>query len=390
MSPRTPDGRAWFSVAALLTVVALLVSAGLLFVLDRSVGVRASAIFSTAIGIYPQSEVRVLGVPVGVVDEVIPQGTTVRVDFHVRSDVQIPADALALVVAPSIIADRAIQLAPAYTGGPTLADGAVIPPERTAVPPEFDDLLTAVQELTTSLGPQGVNRDGALSEVLRVGADNLAGNGQRLNTTLDNASRAINTLSTSREDLFGTVRNLQEFTTNLKRNDAAVREFTRQFAEVNRFLVGEREDLGETVRLLSEVLGEVAVFVRDNRSRIDANAEQLADVLETVNGERLALEQILDTAPMGLSNLVDTYNAQSGTLNTRNAALATALCEVFGNGGGLGVPLPGLPPELLEVLLPGTDGQGACTQASAALPISVPSPPPPLGPPLGQQSDGDR
>lgn len=54
---------------------------------------RITAYFSSAVGIYSGGDVRVLGVPVGTVDEVVPQGKDVRVTMSVERDTQVPADA---------------------------------------------------------------------------------------------------------------------------------------------------------------------------------------------------------------------------------------------------------------------------------------------------------
>ncbi|WP_445185799.1 MCE family protein [Pseudonocardia sp. Cha107L01] len=329
MTPRTSRGSAWFSTIAFLCVVALVVVAALAFVMNRPSGTKYSAMLSTVIGLYPGSDVRVLGVPVGRIDSVEPQGQLVKVNFEVNSRTKVPAGAMAAVVAPTVVADRYLQLTPVYTGGPTMAPGTVIPKERTASPAEFDDLLASAQKLSTSLGPQGVNSNGALSDALHTLALNLNGNGKQLNTTLDNTAQAINTLSASRDNLAGTVQNLASFTTNLKQNDGKVREFTHQFAQVSRYLADERQNLGETLKQLSETLGDVAKFVHDNRSEIRSNVDKLGEIVGTVNGERLALEQVLDTAGPGLDGLVNAYNASSGTLDTRPDLVASLLCSVY-------------------------------------------------------------
>jgi len=335
VSPRTARGSAWFSTVAFLCVVALVVVAALAFAMNRPSATRYSAMLPTVIGLYPGADVRVLGVPVGNVVAVEPQGQLVRVDFEVNRGTKVPAGAMAAVVAPTVVADRYLQVAPVYTGGPTLAPGAVIPRERTASPAEFDDLLASAQKLSTSLGPQGVNSTGALSEALHTFALNLAGNGQQINTTLDNTAQAINTLSASRDNLAGTVQNLQSFTTNLKQDDGKVRDFTHQFAQVNDYLAGERENLGKTLKELSETLGDVAKFVHDNRDGIRSNVDKLGDILATINAERLSLEQGLDTAPLGLDGLVNAYNASSGTLDTRPDLLGSLLCSLYNQLGGL-------------------------------------------------------
>jgi virulence factor Mce-like protein len=315
------------NIIALLIVAAIIAAVVVVFSTTQS-GTKYSAIFDNVIGVYPESDVRVLGVKVGTVDSVQPEGTHVRVDFHVSGQ-KLPADAKALVVIPTVVADRYIQITPAYAGGPVLPPGTVIPNSRTGSPAEYDDLLAAAQKLSLSLGPKGVNKNGALSEALTTLSRNLNGNGQRLNTALDNASQAINTLSASRNDLAGTIRGLQSFTTNLKQNDPQVRAFTLQFAQVNHYLAGEREDLGRALHDLSEVLGEVASFVRDNRHEIRNNVDQLSDVLDTINANRLQLDQVLDVAQLPLDGLANAYNASSGTLDTRTQPLSTLLCTIF-------------------------------------------------------------
>lgn len=345
MTSATPARRAWITTVAIIAVVVLLVAAGLVYLFNRTGGRSYSAMMTSVVGMYPGADVRVLGVPVGAVDYVRPEGRLVRVGFHVDDDVQVPAGALAAIVAPTVVADRYLQLAPAYTGGPTLPEGSVIPKERTAVPAEFDDLLSSVQKLSTALGPQGVNNAGALSDALSTFAKNLQGNGQLAHTSLDNFSQAITTLSASRNDLAGTVNNLQSFTTNLKQNDQQVRAFTEQFAQVNGYLAGERKDLGESLHELSTVLGELAKFIHDNRAGIRTNVDKLSDILETVNKQRRGVEQLLDTAPTALSGLLNGYNASSGTLDTRLNALQSLLCtlnNIPAIGTVLATMVPGL------------------------------------------------
>lgn len=100
---------------------------------DRARTVHAD--FGYINGIYPGSKVTVLGVPVGRVTAVTPQGTTVRVTMTLPDDVALPADPDAYVVSPALISDRSVELGPAYSGsGPTLADGHVIPADHSHSP----------------------------------------------------------------------------------------------------------------------------------------------------------------------------------------------------------------------------------------------------------------
>jgi ABC-type transporter Mla subunit MlaD len=245
--------------------------------------------------------------------------------------------------------------------------GAVIPASRTASPAEFDDLLASTEKLSDALGPNGVNRTGALSDALHTAAANLNGNGQNINTTLGNLSKAVTTLSANRGNLAGTVTNLQRFTGTIKDDDGQVRAFTEQFAQVSGYLSDERKDLGETLRELADTLDEVRDFVKDNRSDLRRNVDQLSDVLRTVNHEKLSLDQTLTTAPMGLDGLVNSYDAASGTLHTRPALIPTILCALFGlfPAALQSALLPVLGP-LLNAIIPG--GVASCpTLASTPL-----------------------
>jgi virulence factor Mce-like protein len=280
--------------------------------------------FERTIGLYEQSDVRILGVRVGQVTRIEPDGDGVRVEIEYDDKYDIPADAQALVVAPSIVADRYVQLSPAYTGGPVLADGAMIDIENTQVPLELDDVQASLNDLNLALGPEGANRDGALSDLISVSAQNLEGNGALFNTTLEGFSQFVTTLSGQRDDLFGTVNNLQQFTSTIAGSDDVVRAFNRDLAVVADQLAGEREDLARAVRQLSIALGDVAAFVAENRESLTTNVTGLADATEALVSRQIELEEFLDTAPGALSNLQLAYNPEFATLDTRDNGPAQA------------------------------------------------------------------
>ncbi|MEA2346162.1 MAG: phospholipid/cholesterol/gamma-HCH transport system substrate-binding protein, partial [Thermoanaerobaculia bacterium] len=117
--------------------------------------VQVSGVFERANGLYPGDDVRILGVSVGKVDQVTPRGSDVKIDFHYDRGYRVPGNAMAAIVAPSLVSGRYIQLAPAYRGGPVMGDGAIIPLERTAVPVEWDQIQSELTSLSQALGPNG-------------------------------------------------------------------------------------------------------------------------------------------------------------------------------------------------------------------------------------------
>ncbi|GAA6524278.1 MCE family protein [Intrasporangium sp. DVR] len=279
-----------------------------------------SADFTRAVGLYPGSDVRILGVKVGQVDAVEPQGRHVHVTFSVDGRHRIPADAKAAIVAPSLVSDRYVQLLPVWSGGPQLADGTRIPLSRTAVPVELDRVSQSLDDLMVALGPDGANRDGALSALLETSAANLDGNGDRFHQTVRDLSAAVTTLSDHRGDVFGTVKNLQTFTTMLADNNAAVRRLNSDLATVALQLREERDNLRGALEHLGVALDEVSTFVKDNRSLIKADVDGLVSVTSSLVEQRQALAEALENAPAALSNLSNAYHPETGTLDTRNNA----------------------------------------------------------------------
>ncbi|MBY6413555.1 MCE family protein [Rhodococcus sp. BP-252] len=304
-------------VIAAVVIVALVVAAGLWWLFTRAGATNITAYFDKSVGIYEGSDVRVLGVAVGEVTSVTPQGDQVEVQMRVKRGIDIPADAKAAQITPSLVSDRYIQLAPAYSGGDTMASGAVIPRDRTATPVEVDQIYASIDELSTALGPEGANKDGALTDLVNTGAANLDGNGEALGDSITQLSEASRTLNESRGDLFDTVKNLQTFVSALAANDQQVRNFNNQLSDLTSFLNGEREDLGAALNQLSITLGDVAGFVADNRDQLVQAADGLVQPTQTLADGKESLVETLTLLPLAISNLVNAYDAESGTLASR-------------------------------------------------------------------------
>lgn len=310
--------RTGLQIAGLVAVIAVLLGAGA-YVALRPPGISLTAYFTSADAVFQDNSVRVLGVEVGRITKVTPQGTQVRVDMTIDDpDLKLPADVNAVVISPSLVTGRYVQLTPTYKPGqPELQDKAVIPKERTRVPLGVDDLTRTATTLSQALGPNGANSKGALSDLLNVGAANLDGNGDAVNKTINNLGQLSGTLADSRKELFGTVTQLQQFVSTIAKNDAQVREFNARLADVSGFLADERGDLGAAVSELSVALVDVANFIHDNRDALKGDVDKLVDVTAVLVKQQKALAETFDVAPAALNNLANTYNGSSGTLDTR-------------------------------------------------------------------------
>ncbi|MFM6851045.1 MAG: MCE family protein, partial [Terrabacter sp.] len=200
--------------------------------------------FPRTVSVYEGSEVRVLGVPVGTVDRVEPTGIDVTVTMSYDDDVKLPADAKAVIIAPSVVGDRYVQLTPAYSGtGDVLTDGAELGVDQTSEPLELDQIYDSLDRLNVALGPRGANKSGALSDLLAVTADNFGGQGTTFRQTIKDFSRLSDTLAGNSDELFGSVKALDGFMSTLAENDQTVRQFNQSLADVSTMLDGERQEL---------------------------------------------------------------------------------------------------------------------------------------------------
>ncbi|MEU9980842.1 MCE family protein [Streptomyces sp. NPDC050856] len=299
-----------------LVLVAVAAASGVL-ALDDSDTTRLTARFDRVTGVYEGSDLRVLGVKVGTVGPVRPKGKEVEVTLLLDEDVRVPAGAHAVVVAPSVVADRYIQLAPAYTGGPEIQDGAVLPAARNATPLEIDQLYASITELSEALGPRGANSRGALARLFDTGAANLKGNGKAMGDSIEQFGKAAKTLDSSSDDLFDTLTALQSFTTMLKNNDGDVRQAERQLAAVTGFLADDKENLGAALKELGLALGQVKTFVREHRGSLRKNVDTLIPITRTLVDQRASLAELLDTAPLAAGNVLRAYDPLNRTLNGR-------------------------------------------------------------------------
>lgn len=328
---------------AVLVVLAVVVLSTALAAGLESVSPKNSeyqARFPRAVGLYEGSPVSVLGVQVGDVTSINPDGTSVVVTFELSTEVDIPADARAVIVAPTLVSDRKLELTPVYDGGPVLRPGSEIPLERTAVPVEIDQILGAVQEVSSALGPQGANRSGALDELVRAGARVLDGNGRRLNATVSELSAALDVTAGSGDELAVSLTNLAQLSRALVASDRPVRRLAATLQQVSASLAVQREALVGTVDGLALAMREVRLLVRESGPSLTRNVAGLLDVTRTLLKEEQALRETLNTAPVALQNFIGTFDPQTSALTARiavNGTLTTdpslLLCQLISSNG---------------------------------------------------------
>lgn len=303
----------WVFIVAAVAVVAL-VATGAWSGISKIWTTQITAYFPSTTGLYEGDDVRVLGVQVGDIDSIEPGSDRVKVKMSINRGVDLPADARAVIVSPSLVSARFIQIAPAYTGGAKLEDGAEIGLDRTAVPVEWDDIKAELSKLATTLGPVGEDQQGSFGRFVNTAGANLDGNGERMRDTLRELSATMSTLSDGRTDLFGTIRNLQKFVDALSSSNEQIVQFGGRLASVSSVLAGVSSDLGAGLDNLDTALVDVRRFLDGNGAQLTEGVQRLAEVTQILADKRPELEQVLHSGPTALVNFYQIYKPAQGTL----------------------------------------------------------------------------
>ncbi|HET8603615.1 MAG TPA: MCE family protein [Marmoricola sp.] len=340
---------------AVAAVAAVLLLAGTLLVFTTGSGTRTlTAHFSRAVSIYKGSEVRVMGVRIGEVTAVVPDGNNVAVTMQYDDQYHLPANAKAAIVTPTLVADRYVQITPAYTGGPVMADGADIPLADTGTPVEMDQIYGSLEKLTQALGPNGANRHGALDAVLSAGAKALHGRGRLANRTLLNLSRAAQTFGDNSGPLFDSVTQMARITGTLSANDRFVSQFIGDLAGVSSELSGERGDMRRALAALASAVHSVRTFVHGNKSLLESDVRNLTRVVGVLAKEKSSLNTVTSVSALALGNLANAFDTKTGSIGARVQFGPTAenldgvMCDMVVNAG---VSHPRLVCQLLKELV---------------------------------------
>ncbi|MGZ8747967.1 MAG: MCE family protein [Mycobacterium sp.] len=304
-----------------LLLVALLVGGGIVVVrfTAGSAKTHIVAYFDNTNGLFTGDEVRILGVPVGRIDAIEPQADRVKVSVSVDAEYMVPATAMAVVLSPQLITARAIQLTPAYTTGPVMTDGAIIPLNRTAVPVEWDDLRQQLQKLTEALQPTESGGVSSIGAFIDTAADNLRGEGANIRDTVIKMSQAFSVLGDHSNDIFSTIKNLSLVVSALEDSGTLMGQLNGNLAAVTALLVDDPDAVGQAVRDLNSVVDQSKVFIAENREALGTTTDKLSSMTTAVVESIDDIKQTLHAAPTAFQNLANAYNPAQGAVT---AALA--------------------------------------------------------------------
>ena len=296
-----------------------------------------TAYFDRTIGLYESGDVQVMGMAVGRVDSIEIDGTLVRVEMTIDDDVPLPADVRATIGQTQLIGERNVVLFPPWDAekeaadAARMADGDVIPRERTEVPVEPDEGLQAFNDLAESLDGDVVR------QFVSDSADVLEGRGDRIGAAIDQAAGLGTALAEIDQQLVDAADNLHVLAGSLATRDEQLGALVDDFAQASEVLAAERDGIRSFLSSLVELTAQ-------GRGLLDAYGEQLpgdiaaatalASILERNTS---SLDQLLSAFPQLAIGVANAYQpAIDGLYLRANAsASAQALLDVLVNQLGV-------------------------------------------------------
>jgi virulence factor Mce-like protein len=355
-------------------VLATLVLAGAFSACSRGGGhYTVTAWFSSAISLYPDSQVRVLGLPAGHVKSIKVIDDKVRVVMSIPDDIPLPENVNATIIPLSFIGERYVQFFPAWkTGEAKLAANAVIPIEDTSVPVEPDETLAAVKHLLDAIDPQ------ATGKLITNLAKDLDGTGDDLNAALKGLGTITETLGAKDAEVGAIIDHFDKLTATLSSRDATLGRVLDAFARTTDALADERTSIESLLASLASISTNGLALVGKHRVQLDKDLTVLSRTIRLVGDNIDQLDKILNSAPIltagrnldGKSGLAAAYNKNLHALDLRTV-VTPAVSQLL---GALGIPVTVCEPVTTTCPLPTGGALAAGLPDLNLVPSTVPSP----------------
>ncbi|MCF8589259.1 MCE family protein [Gordonia liuliyuniae] len=293
-----------------------------------------TAYFDDVSGLYEGNDVAVLGMPVGRILSVEPQGTRVKVEMTVDNDVSVPADATAAIVNTSIVTTRHIELTPAYTGGPTLGADDVI--KHTKAPVEIGTLFDSIDKLVVNLSGDEPG-EGPIADLVDITSGIADGNGERLREALDALAKAGKTGADNGDAIVDILKSMSKLTTALTDNYPKMLQFSSSLTTVSQMLGEQSVGLVSSLDDLNRTLTNTSEFLENNAGTISSSTGRLSAVIANLSDYSRQVVESVDIAPLLFQNLSNSVSAEQGAWRASvlldkslvDNELTSTLCEAI-------------------------------------------------------------
>ena len=245
--------------------------------------------FRDVLDLVPQSAVKVNDVTVGKVDDIKLDGYNAEVTVLLHDDVKLPDNALAKIRQTSLLGEKFVSLEPPTTGASSnrLADGDLIPLDRSGRNPEVEEVLGAMSLL---LNGGGVAQLKTISTELNNAFEGREGD---VKSVLNQIDTFMGQLDENKGDIIQAIESLNRLAISIKEQrgsiELALDEMPAALASIDR----QRDDLVKMLDALSELSSVGTEVIRQSKASTITSLQQLDPVLTKLAEAGDALPQAL-------------------------------------------------------------------------------------------------
>lgn len=272
-------------------------------------GYHVTAYFKEGIALYPHSQVHVMGVDAGTVDDVTVERGRVRVDMTIHRDVPLPRDVTATISALTVIGERNVTLGPPWKPGmPKLRDGTTIPPERTTTPVEVDEALKAFKDLAKAIDPAVV------SELITTGANTFDGHEASFNGLLHTTSSLTSDLAAQDDRILTAARNLHDLAAVANGRQAQLGHVIDAFGQASGLLADERDDIAGLLSGASRLVDQGTSLLDAYGGQLPTDLARLSRLGLTLEANEQVFSDLFESFPKTARGLVEAYDPKDNTI----------------------------------------------------------------------------
>ena len=250
-----------------------------------------TAELTDASGLLRGDVVKAAGVTVGRVEEIGIRDGIAIVTMSIDEGTELPGDLEARVRFRNLVGQRMITLeAPAPATGRT-EPGDVIPVDRTEPAFDLSALFNGLRPLIRSTNPEDINT------VTRTLTRALTGRADEVEGFLSNVADVSTSLASKDQELAVMLDALNEVTAELNGRDAQLRGTLADLDDFLGDLHASRHELAAALTTLDDAATRLGRVVGRNDSRIEAEIDDLAVLLDAVDDKRADLRGALRALP---------------------------------------------------------------------------------------------
>ena len=252
-------------------------------------GYRLYVSFDSAAGLDQNSSVRVAGVEIGRVKEILLKDNKAQLVLEIKEGIKVGRDFTALLTTKGLLGEKYLELIPGAPGAPALKDGDEI--TNTTSYADMDKLITVLTDVSVDIKEV----TGSLSSV--IGGKDGEATLRNIINNIEELSFRVNSLVAKNDEKLGNVlTNLDEFSALLKNDGPAISSDIRAaIKNINDSLVKTSENLN--------------LLVQENRGNLKEGVDNLKVASLSLNQAMENLNKVTKDVGPGLTETVGSLSS---------------------------------------------------------------------------------